>query len=450
MIEVRSASMPWVLGVAVAWAGPAAPPEPTTYDPSRSLAPLVRSVSDAVVKIEVRTEAPPMLGDPHFFPPQDSEGSGFVLSGDGLVLTNFHVVSGSIRIEVEWGDGTLRPARILGGDAALDVALLQVDGCKDLPYVEFGDSDHLEVGDWVVAMGNGLGLGTTVTTGIVSGKGRALGKGDPFSRDDFIQTDAAINEGNSGGPLFDLDGHVVGMSTAIIAGANTVGFAIPSNAIRPILGDLQSRGKVSRGFLGAMPQTLNAELRQALGVKSPSGVVVTSVFDGTPASKSGLERGDVVLSIDGKPVASDREWMTVLGAKHPGDQVVLEVERDAQVRTLSVTLTEHPGTSSDGPAPSPPTQASPDLGLTLAEVTPEVAAKAGIPSGVRIQRVAAGSRADGRLESGDLIVQIDRHAVRDPQDVQRLLARAGDKGLVFLVLRDDEQAFVAIPEVAAK
>jgi len=279
-------SIGWVLGAAISWAGSNVVPTPVTYDPSRSLSPLVNAVKDAVVKVEVRSEAPPMLGDPHLLPSQDSEGSGFVISGDGLVLTNFHVVSGSFQIDLEWGDGTVRPARILGGDAALDVALLQVDGVKDLTFVGLGDSDTLEVGDWVVAMGNGLGLGTTVTTGIVSGKGRALGRGNnnAFTRDDFLQTDAAINEGNSGGPLFNLDGRVVGMSTAIIAGANTVGFAIPSNVIAPILDDLQTRGRVARGFLGVMPQTLNSELREALGVKSPSGVVVTSVSRSTSST----------------------------------------------------------------------------------------------------------------------------------------------------------------------
>ncbi|MEQ1565583.1 MAG: trypsin-like peptidase domain-containing protein, partial [Myxococcota bacterium] len=232
-------ALAWGLTWGTAWAAePVAVPTPSTYDPSRSLAPLIHAVEPAVVSVVVQAAGE---ASPHAWLAETGEGSGFVIAPDGLVLTNFHVVDGASAISLEWSDGTSRPARMVGGDASLDVALLRVETSDPLPFVTLGDSDQLEVGDWVVAMGNGLGLGTTATAGIVSGKRRSLGR-DPFGTGPsldarspgFIQTDAAINQGSSGGPLFDLDGRVVGMSTAIITNANTVGFAIPSNLVTAI------------------------------------------------------------------------------------------------------------------------------------------------------------------------------------------------------------------------
>lgn len=428
-------------------APPVAAPLPATYDPSRSLSPLVKAVSPAVVTIEVESVAniPPQVlqmfgADPHGMFPHTGEGSGFFITPDGLVITNHHVVAEADRITLVLADGTKVPARILGSDASMDVALLQADPVRTFTHVGLGDSDGLEVGDWVVAMGNGLGLGTTVTAGIVSGKGRIIGH-DVFAKESFIQTDAAINQGNSGGPLFDLDGKVVGMSTAIIAGANTVGFAIPSNLIAGILDDLRTSGRVARGFLGVQQQTLNDELRKMLGVKSERGAVVTSVFDDTPASRSGLRRGDVVVSVDGQPVESDGDLVAKIGNRRPGDRVVLTIERDARIEELKVTLTDRPGATSQTPAEA---GVAASLGLELVPLSPALAAESGLQAGVLIERVDRGSVSDGRLKPGDVIVEVNKRAVESAEDVVRQLART--TGTAFLlVLRDDAQQFVSLP-----
>ena len=431
---------------------PAAPPPPAPlpsgYDPARSLAPLVKAVEGAVVTIEVESESnvPPQVlemfgGDPHGMFPHTGEGSGFVITADGLVVTNHHVIAEADRITLVLSDGTRVSARVLGSDASMDVALLQAEIVRDYVHVALGDSDHLEVGDWVVAMGNGLGLGTTVTAGIVSGKGRIIGH-DVFGKESFLQTDAAINQGNSGGPLFDLEGRVIGMSTAIIAGANTVGFAIPSNLISGILDDLRTSGRVARGFLGVQQQTLNEELRRMLGVKAEHGAVVTSVFDDSPAARSGLRRGDVVVAVDDQPVQTDNDLVAKIGNRRPGERVVLTIERDARIEELKVTLTDRPG------AGAPPTigETGPGaaFGLELVPLSPALAAESGLQTGVLVERVARGSIADGRLEPGDVIVEVNKRTVESAEDVMRLLSRTTSTAFL-LVLRDDAQQFVLLP-----
>jgi serine protease Do len=321
-------------------AAPALAPRPVTYDPSRSLAPLVHAVGDAVVKIEIhgkRAASAALI--PESPAPRIGEGSGFVVTADGYVLTNHHVVAGADEIVLGFSDGTLRSARMIGGDAALDIALLKIDDCKGLTYVTFGDSDALEVGDWVVAVGNGLGLGTTVTAGIVSAKGRSIAQ-DTAAHGDYIQTDAAINQGNSGGPLFGLDGRVVGMSAAVITGVNTVGFAIPSKVLVPVLDELKQHGRVARGFLGVQPRALDPDVRAERGIQTREGAMVATVYEDTPAARAGLRAGDVVVAVDGRPIDDDRALVAVISRLRPGDLVLLEVERDAQRETVTVTLGE--------------------------------------------------------------------------------------------------------------
>jgi serine protease Do len=442
----------WLVAVAAApdTPAPAAPPPPMPvpagWDPARSLAPLVKAVEAAVVTIEVESmsetaQVLEMFGrDPQGMFPHTGEGSGFVISADGLVLTNHHVIAEAARIVLVLSDGTRAPAHVLGSDAAMDVALLQADTTRTFTHVALGDSDDVEVGDWVVAMGNGLGLGTTVTSGIVSGKGRIIGH-DLFGKEAFLQTDAAINQRNSGGPLFDLQGRVIGMSTAIIAGANTVGFAIPSNLVSSILDDLRTSGRVARGFLGVQQQTLNEELRRMLGIKAEHGAVVTSVFDDTPASRSGLRRGDVVVAVDAQPVVTDNDLVAKIGNRRPGDRIVLTIERDAKIEELKVTLTDRPGGRGESVSDVGPGAA---FGLELVPLSPVLAAESGLRSGVLVERVSRGSVADGRLEAGDVIVEVNKRPVEGPEDVLRLLSRA--TGTAFLlVLRDDAQQFVLMP-----
>lgn len=442
-------------------AGPTAPPlaaptatEAPAWSPPPSLAPLIDAVRPAVVTLKVESSAPlppvppeilERFGfDPHRMgaPQRRGEGSGFLISADGLLLTNHHVIDDAKSIAVVLSDGREVPARAIGSDEAIDVAVLKLEGEGPWPYLALGDSEGLKVGDWVLAMGNGLGLGTTATVGIVSGTGRELGH-DVLGREQYIQTDAAINQGNSGGPLFDTAGRVVGMNTAIIAGANTVGFAIPASLISEILPDLQRDGRVARGFLGVQPQTLDPDLRAALKVQAERGAVVADVFEDTPAARAGLASGDVVLDVDGTPVASDRDLVKAIGGRRPGDKVALRVERDGKIKELKVVLSERPGEDRPAP-PAEGTVSVSALGLSLAPLSPALAAEAGVRAGALVERVARDTPADGRLQAGDVILEVNRRPVSSPADVEKLLARAS--GTAFLlVLRDDAHQFVALP-----
>ncbi|HHO52972.1 MAG TPA: PDZ domain-containing protein [Deltaproteobacteria bacterium] len=450
---------------ALAQAKPVVPPTPVadpeaTYNPLRSFAPLVEAVQPAVVTIEISskadlTEIPShmlemleMLGlAPEDVPHPSGEGSGFIIDPSGLMLTNHHVIANADEITIVLHDGTKTSATPIGSDAAMDIALLQLPTDRDWPSLQLGDSDDLQVGDWVLAMGNALGLGTTATSGIVSGKGRVLGH-DVFGREDFIQTDAAINQGNSGGPLFDLEGRVVGMNTAIIAGANTVGFSIPSALVQSVLEDLKTHGRVARGFLGVQPQTLDADLKRALGVEATTGAVVANVFEDTPASQFGLKTGDVVVGVDGAPIETETDLISAISGKRPGERVQLEIERDQKRQHLRIVLTERPVDEvRPGPAPlsvphSGDTVSA--LGLTLAPLSPAIAADVGVRKGVLVERIARSSPAYGRLQPGDIIIEVNRRPVDEPKDIERILARTTGSAFL-LVLRDDAQQFVAMP-----
>ncbi len=431
--------------------GPVVVPD---YEPSRSLAPLVEAVSPAVVtlKVEARAELPELPRellrslpfDPHDLPQvRSGQGSGFFVGPDGEVVTNWHVVEGATSITVVLEDGRELPARVVGGDRALDLALLHVDAV-DVPWLELGGDDDLRVGDWVLAMGDGLGLGSTATLGIVSGKGRAVGS--TVLSGEFLQTDAAINEGNSGGPLFSLDGRVVGMSTAIIHGANTVGFAIPGSRIASVLGDLR-QGHVARGYLGVSPQVLSPEIRQGLGVKAEKGAVVTEVMTDTPASEAGLQSGDVIVAVDGDPIDDPSDLVRTIAGHAPGERVKVEVERGARTRQVEVVLAERPDRT-DLPEIEPGQPEAPTLvsgvGVTLAPLGPSLVATSGIEAGVLVERVERGSPADGRLRAGDIILEVDRRKVEHPAEVERAFARSA--GNVFLLVhRNGGQQFVMVP-----
>jgi serine protease Do len=445
-----------LLGVALEAAG--APLVAPDFDPRASLSPLVQAVDPAVVTIEVesRMEIPPHMvpflrqfgfpegGD---LPMQEGEGSGFLISADGLLLTNHHVVNGADGIHVVFSDGRKVDATVVGGDPDIDVALLRLVEKGPWPYVALGDSESLEVGDWVVAMGNGLGLGTTATLGIVSGKGRVLGH-SVLGREDFIQTDAAINQGNSGGPLFDLDGKVVGISTAIIQGANTAGFAIPSSLVASVLDDLQRTGRVARGFLGVSPQTLDDEMRAALGIKaSVDGVLVADVTEGSPAAKAGMIDEDVILTIDGEEIEDPTDLVDTVSRRHPGERVDVRIWRQGKERTLTVELGERPGPVQTRQVNLEPGDGavSSDVGITLAPLSPAVAAQAKVDHGVLVQSVQRGTPADGRLAPGDVILEVNRNRVDAPDQVMALLAKSRPGTVAILVARGELRQFVALP-----
>jgi len=431
--------------------------------PSASFAPLVDAVRPAVVAIGVDEtmkrgggdlnleNVPPMfrqfLGD---VPNQKvhGEGSGFVISSDGYVLTNNHVVENAEKITARFANGRDVHATVVGTDPATDVALIKLDGNESWPHVDLGSSSDLRVGDWVVAVGNPLGLGITVTAGIVSGTGRVLGH-DAY--DDFIQTDAAINQGNSGGPLFDTQGRVVGMNTAIIQGANTVGFAVPSDLIGGVLQELRKDGRVSRGYLGVELQNMDVTLAKAMGVPDAKGALVASVSTGTPAAKAGLEDGDVITRFAGTPV-SDSATLVREVAKHPpGEKVDMEVLRQGKEKTVSLTLAERPkdphdqgsgvGSSDDGDQTS--STGGKRLGIGLENLPRDAQRQLGASSGVVVNQVDPSGPAADKLQPGDVIQLVDGVAVNSPDEVKSALQKGGDT-VVLKVVRQGDSRYVAI------
>ncbi len=411
-----------------------------TYNPTRSFAPLVTAVEPAVVAIEVDSvrkgpdlnQIPPMFRgfiDPRAFgdQPQHGEGSGFVVSSDGFVLTNHHVIDHADSIKVRFSDGTTAKASVVGSDQGIDVALLKLEGDQTWPSVKLGKSEGLQVGDWVLAVGNPLGLGTTVTAGIISGKGRALGQN---VWDDFLQTDASINPGNSGGPLFNLDGEVVGINTAIIAGANTVGFAIPIDMVKDVIDDLRDHGHVSRGYIGVTSEPTDEK-----------GALVSQVYADTPAQRAGLEIGDRIVAVDADPVEDPADLVKAIGRHDPGDKVALEIVREGKKRKLDVLLGERP--SDDAPPPAAVASKG-SFGLSLKPLPPNDAQRLQVYGGVEVTEVQKGTAGQGFLRPGDIIVEVNQWPVNSPEQVEELLSRSGAKALIS-ILRDGARKTVVIP-----
>ncbi|MEJ5358484.1 MAG: DegQ family serine endoprotease [Desulfobacterales bacterium] len=366
---------------------------------------------------------------------QQSLGSGFILDAEGYIVTNNHVIEGADQIKVRLFDEREFDARIVGRDSKTDLALIKIDGAKDLRPLRLGDSDKLEVGSWVLAVGSPFGLEQTVTAGIVSAKGRFIGAG-PY--DDFIQTDASINPGNSGGPLLNLQGEVVGINTAIIAQGQGIGFAIPVNLAQNIIAQLKQRGSVVRGWMGVGIQDLTPELAQYYGLKEPRGVLVTQVFPGDPADKAGMKVKDVILSIDGKAVHNSRELSSTVAGMEVGREVPVKVMRDGKEVTLRVKLAERK--DADQPVRSQAPQDSDDLGVRAADLNPETARRFGLDPeerGVLIVQVRPGSKADqAGMRQGDVVKEVNRVPVTTVQEMRAEYqkARAGET-VLFLVKR---------------
>ncbi|NQW09324.1 MAG: DegQ family serine endoprotease [Alphaproteobacteria bacterium] len=390
-----------------------------------------------------------------------SLGSGFIIGPAGIVITNNHVIADADEITVRLQDDTEYKATLVGTDPKTDVAVLQIDpGDRELPYVTFGNSDALRVGDWVVAIGNPFGLGGTVTAGIVSARGRDIGQG-PY--DDFIQTDASINRGNSGGPLFNLNGEVIGINTAIFSqsgGSVGIGFAVSSKLAAGVVDQLREFGRTRRGWLGVRIQQVTDEIAESLGLDTARGALVAEVTDGGPAKAAGIKAGDVIVSFDGKPVAEMRELPRIVAETKVGENVPVTVWRDGGPATVTARLGELEQaeqaslqtTSPDqkGPAPSDQSHVA-SLGLGLGTLTPQLRGEYSLKDGVDGVVVTAvdenGPAAEKGIKPGDVIVEVSQNEVKSPSDVEKGVQAARDKdrqSVLLLIDRQGEMRFVAL------
>jgi len=387
---------------------------------------------------------------------ESSLGSGFIIESSGFIVTNHHVIEGADEITVLLHDGTSLDAEVIGSDEKTDLAVLKVSNGGPLPAAEWGDSDETRIGDWVIAIGNPFGLGGTVTAGIVSARERDI-KAGPY--DDFIQTDAAINRGNSGGPMFNLDGQVIGINSVIISpygGSAGIGFAIASNLARNVIEQLRDHGRVRRGWLGVRIQTVTDELAEGLRLDSASGALVASVTEGGPAEAAGIEQGDVVLRFDGREVEEMRKLPRMVAETGIGKAVEVVVWRKGKEVTLHVELgeldEEQLAAVNLGEEPTPKESGLVEsLGLELAQLTPELRTQFELgedAEGVVITQVEAeGTAAEKGLRPGDIIVEVDQEEVKTPADVADRVERAKDEGfrvVTLLVFRQGDFQWVAV------
>jgi len=371
-----------------------------------------------------------------------SLGSGFVIDKDGYILTNNHVVQEADSITVVFWDEREAEAKVIGKDPKTDLALIKVEVGHELPVAALGDSDVLEVGDWVLAIGNPFGLKFTLTAGIVSAKGREIGAG-PY--DDFIQTDASINPGNSGGPLINLKGQVVGINSAIIAGGTGIGFTIPINMAKNLLPQLKEKGRVSRGWLGVYIQRVTPDLAKTFGLDKPKGALVSEVTKGGPAVDSGLEHGDVIIEFEGKAVENFNDLPRMVAATPPGSKVELKVLRKGKERTMRIVLGELPAEEATEAGPG---ETKDELGLELQEITPDLARTHQLPaeSGLIVTGVApGGAAAEAGLQRGDIIREVNHELVRTLAAFREEVSRTG-KGetMLLLVKRQEGSLYITV------
>jgi serine protease Do len=366
--------------------------------------------------------------------PTTGEGSGFFISADGYAVTNDHVVDHSNSVEVTTEDGKTYPAKVVGTDKKSDLALIKVIGKGRFPYVTFADKSP-RIGDWVMVVGNPFGLSETVTAGIVSAKGRNI-EADPY--DDFIQIDAPVNQGNSGGPAFNLNGEVIGVTTAIYSvsgGSVGIGFAIPAETAKMVIADLKSTGRVRRGWLGAQIQQVTLSIAESLGLQKPQGALVAEVMAGSPAMRAGIRAGDVVMAVNGQQVKGSADLVRKIGALTPGAKVDLRIIRNGLRRTLTVAL-----------ANSPEEQQVAALGMSLA---PASASHGSSGRGVVVTEVQPNSAAAERgLQAGDVILEVGGKTVSTPAEVREDIGdnRASGRSHVLIRLRSgDQKKFVALP-----
>jgi Do/DeqQ family serine protease len=440
---------------------------PRALDGRASYADVVKVVSPAVVTIRTEGRAhmsPTQFGgdDPddmlrRFFgdqfgrgqrtPPrsfkQRALGSGVVVTGDGYILTNNHVIDSADDIRVEFTDGRTLTAKLVGSDKASDLALLKVEG-SSLPTLSLGNSDAVQVGDVVLALGNPLGIGQTVTAGIISAKGRSTDTADG-SYEDFLQTDAPINHGNSGGALVNTKGELIGINSQIMSpndGNIGIGFAIPSNMARKVMDDLRKDGRVHRAQLGVTVQPVTSDLAESLGLKEVGGAIVSSVAPGSAADRAGLKRGDVIKSFNGQPIQDFNSLRNRVADATPGSNATVGIVRDGSDRNVTVKLGELEASKSARDAEAPAADDKTALGIAVAPLTPETASRTGLPReahGVVIEDVNPDGRAaDAGLRPGDVILEVNRQSVQSVDDLRAAVKKSADRPTLLLVHRRGE------------
>jgi serine protease Do len=413
---------------------------PAVVSESGTFAKLAEAVKPAVINVSTQRKAPaPSTFDPFENGPERGPrrgiGSGVIIDASGVALTNAHVVDGADQVEVTMLDGTTHQAKVVGIDKKTDLAVLRLEGGgKSYPFLPLGDSNAVQVGDWVIAVGSPFGLQSTVTSGIVSAKARQIGSG-PY--DDYLQTDAAINPGNSGGPLVNMRGEVIGINTAIVRGGSGIGFAIPAEMAKRVATQLVETGKVTRGWLGVTLQPLTPELATSFGAEGKKGALIADVAEGSPAARAGLKSGDVVLAVDGQNVADPGDVARKVGLAAPGRRETLTVWRDHGSRQVDVVLGEAPGE-----------REAARLGLDVRPVTPELARELHRRSteGVVVSGVEEDSpAAEAGLQRGDVIVEVNRTPVKGLSDFERATrnVKKGDQ-LTLRVERGDSALYVAV------
>ena len=431
---------------------------PTSSGRPDSFADLAEHFSPAVVNIQTERTSGSRIGSPEdlfqeFFGKRrprekkrrfraESSGSGFVISEDGYIVTNNHVVEGAEKIIVLFDDGKELTAEIVGLDPKTDLALLKVSGDKTLPAAPLGNSDELRVGDWVMAIGNPFGLDHSVTVGILSARGRNINAG-PY--DDFLQTDASINPGNSGGPLIDMSGRVIGINTAINAAGQGIGFAIPINMVKELLPQLRVSGSVTRGWLGVQIQRVTPALAESFGLDNAEGALISQVFEDSPAEKAKLERGDVIIEFNGTKIDNYDDLPRRVASTPPGTKADVVVVRKGKRKKLTtvlekmdqgeeITLTSHERHTSD-------------WGFEVSNLTPQIAEQLGLSSetrGVVIQDVDPdGPAAGAGLRRGDIVLEANQRAVERIKDLEKAIDDS-DSNVVLLIQRGESSLYVAI------
>jgi serine protease Do len=373
---------------------------------------------------------------------QQSLGSGFIIDKDGYIVTNNHVIENADKIKVIMKDGKELDAKVVGRDSTTDLALIKIESKRSLPVLKFGSSDRLDVGEWVVAIGNPFGLDHTVTVGVVSAKGRVIGSG-PY--DDFIQTDASINPGNSGGPLLNMAGEVVGINTAIIPSGQGIGFAIPVNLAKGIIEQITFSGEVTRGWLGVMIQDLNEGIAEYYGAPDAKGVLVAEVVPGDPADKAGITPKDIITKVDGQQIENARELTRMIATIPVGKQVEITVVRKGSTQVFKVEIAKREDTKMA--ARKSGTEPANELGLRVSELTAEMADRLNLPDteGIIVTEVASQSKAaEAGIQIGDIIKEINNLSVKSIKDFTTLIKETKPEESIRMLIKRRNAGFVVV------